>query len=57
MIAYAALDEMTQPLVNRYAAFDDWLGDVVGAAGAVMVLELGQWLGARFASVGKGRQP
>ncbi len=44
MTIYAALDEITQPLVNRYAAFDDWLADVVGVIAAVVVLEAGRWL-------------
>ena len=39
MAAYGALDELTQPLVNRCAALDDWLADLAGAAAAVLVLE------------------
>ena len=39
MAAYGALDEITQPLVNRCAAFGDWLADLAGAAAAVLVLE------------------
>jgi len=40
LAAYGAVDEITQPLVNRVAAFGDWLADVGGAAGAVLVIEL-----------------
>jgi VanZ family protein len=40
MAGYAALDEITQPLVNRHAALSDWVADVVGAAAAVIVCEL-----------------
>ena len=36
---YAAFDEATQALVNRQAAFGDWLADVCGAVLAVIVLE------------------
>ncbi|MDY6913326.1 MAG: VanZ family protein [Planctomycetota bacterium] len=37
---YAAFDEATQALVNRHAAFSDWLADVCGALLAVIVLEV-----------------
>ncbi len=30
LAVYAALDELTQPLVNRHASTRDWLADVVG---------------------------
>jgi len=40
MILYAAFDELTQPLFNRYAAWGDWLADIAGAAAAVVLLEL-----------------
>lgn len=42
---YAALDEITQPLVNRCAAFDDWLADVAGTVAAMALLEVlrGVW--------------
>jgi len=40
MLAYGALDEITQPLVNRYAAWSDWIANAAGAAGAVIVWEL-----------------
>ncbi|MHC4982199.1 MAG: VanZ family protein [Planctomycetota bacterium] len=39
MITYAAIDEITQPLVNRYAALADWLADAIGAAAAIVVWE------------------
>ena len=37
LAAYGAFDELTQPLVGRDAALDDWLADVLGAvvAGAI----------------------
>ena len=44
MTIYAALDEITQPLVNRYAARDDWLADIIGVIAAVVLLEAGRWL-------------
>ncbi len=37
--AYAALDEITQPIVGRFAAVEDWTADVLGAAAAVLVCE------------------
>ncbi len=37
---YGALDELTQPLVNRHGAFSDWYADVKGALAAVVVWEL-----------------
>lgn len=40
MILYAAFDELTQPLFNRYAAWSDWLADIAGATAAVILLEL-----------------
>jgi len=38
--AYAAFDELTQPLVNRTAAWGDWASDLAGLAGAVILWEL-----------------
>ena len=32
-----ALDEITQPLVNRYASFADYASDLVGIAGACVI--------------------
>ena len=40
LAVYAALDEVTQELVNRYASLDDWLADVVGAVAAVILWEI-----------------
>jgi VanZ family protein len=37
--AYAALDEITQPLVNRCADVADWTADMIGAAAAVTAFE------------------
>ena len=42
MTIYAAVDELTQPLVNRYAAWSDWFADVFGAAAAMLVWETTQ---------------
>ena len=36
--AYAAFDEITQPLVNRHASVHDWLADLIG-----VVLALAAW--------------
>lgn len=35
--AYGAIDEITQPFVNRYASFDDWLADIAGVAIVLIV--------------------
>ena len=40
MAIYGAVDELTQPLVNRHASWEDWLADMVGAAAAVVTLSL-----------------
>ena len=40
MAAYAAFDEITQPLVGRYAEWSDWLADVVGSTVAVSAAEM-----------------
>ena len=45
---YAALDEITQPLVSRHASFQDWLADVIGVVAAVIVFELAAALLKRF---------
>ena len=37
---YAALDELTQPIVNRHASISDWLADVVGVVLAMAVCEI-----------------
>ena len=39
LAAYAAFDEITQPLVNRAAAVGDWLADTGGALAAVVLGE------------------
>jgi VanZ family protein len=38
VIAYAAFDELTQPLFGRDASFGDWLADCGGGAVAAIVL-------------------
>ena len=38
--AYAAVDEITQPLVSRNAAWGDWAADVLGAAVALLACEM-----------------
>jgi len=40
MAAYAAFDEITQPLVQRYAAWQDWMADMGGTLAAVILVEL-----------------
>ncbi len=40
MLAYAAIDEMTQPLVGRDNSLGDWLADVAGTIAALTLLEL-----------------
>ena len=40
MLAYAAIDEITQPLVGRDNSLGDWLADVTGAVIALILLEL-----------------
>ena len=39
MAVYGAFDEITQPLFNRGASWDDWLADLVGAVTAVLACE------------------
>ena len=34
---YAAMDELTQPLVNRHASMTDWLADLLGVAVGMIV--------------------
>ena len=38
-ILYGAFDEITQPLVSRYASWGDWLADVLGALAAIAIFE------------------
>ena len=40
MVAYAAIDEMTQPLVGREDSIGDWLADIAGATASLILLEL-----------------
>ncbi len=40
MLAYAAIDEITQPLVGREDSFGDWLADVIGATASLVLFEL-----------------
>ncbi len=37
IVIYAALDEITQAIVNRDPAFDDWLADTAGAATGIIL--------------------
>ena len=39
MLAYAAFDELTQPIFNRDANILDWLADVIGTVISVIGLE------------------
>ncbi len=39
LAVYAAVDEITQPLVNRYACVADWYADCAGAAIGAAVCE------------------
>ena len=45
LLAYAAADEMTQPLVGRQCELKDWMADAIGAAigmGAAMIWRAGR---------------
>ena len=44
---YAAFDEITQPLVRRFADAGDWLANIIGIAAAVLVCETLTFLIAR----------
>lgn len=39
-LIYAAVDELTQPIVNRHADLRDWLADAIGAALGVLAASL-----------------
>ena len=39
LMAYAVLDELTQPIFNRDASIYDWLADVAGTIIAVILME------------------
>ncbi|NLF29515.1 MAG: VanZ family protein [Planctomycetes bacterium] len=49
LLAYAVFDEITQPLVNRYASLADGLADAAGAVIAVTLCEVGAWVRRRRA--------
>ncbi len=40
--AYAAVDELTQPFVNRSAGVADWAADVLGVGVALLIVRLGR---------------
>ena len=40
MALYGAVDELTQPLVNRCAAWSDWFANIAGITAAVIIIEL-----------------
>ncbi|MHC4562254.1 MAG: VanZ family protein [Planctomycetota bacterium] len=48
MLAYASVDEWTQPLIGRSATVAEWLADLAGAAISLTVLELCLAMGQRF---------
>lgn len=39
-LIYGAVDELTQPIVNRYADLRDWLADAIGAALGIALASL-----------------
>ncbi len=39
MAAYGGFDELTQPLFNRSASFDDWVADLCGIVIAVVAMQ------------------
>ena len=40
MAVYGAFDELTQPIVNRTAAWGDWFADVAGTILAIVIIEI-----------------
>ncbi len=45
IVSYAALDEWTQPLVNRECSLGDWVADAAGAATGLLAFAwLRKWL-------------
>jgi VanZ family protein len=38
VLAYGAFDELTQPLVGRFASLEDWLANAAGAMVATVVM-------------------
>ncbi len=53
LTVYGAIDELTQPLVGRSAAWSDWLADVFGAAAAAAVCTLAVVLLRRIGGGGR----
>ena len=47
LIIYAAVDESTQPLVNRSASVGDWYADCLGIILAIALCEALAWLMSR----------
>jgi len=47
LMAYGALDELTQPLVGRSCELADWCADVAGGAAAVVVMAAVAWTARR----------
>jgi VanZ family protein len=48
LMLYAAFEEATQPIVNRYASVFDWLADAVGAAiGLAIFWLVRNWVATR----------
>lgn len=43
-MAYGAVDELTQPIVTRYADWRDWIADSIGAALGLAVAMIAVWL-------------
>lgn len=52
-MAYGAIDELTQPIVNRHAALGDWIADATGAALGVLLVNTVLFAVARWR--GRGR--
>ncbi len=48
LAAYGGFDELTQPIVNRCAAWGDWFADIAGTATAVALLEVIEHLSKRL---------
>ena len=47
MGVYASLDELTQPMCGRWAAWGDWNADLAGATLAVILAELAAGISRR----------
>ena len=51
LLAYGAIDEWTQPLVNRSCELSDWIADAAGAAlGVLLVSRFVAWYSTRAAA-------